>query len=104
MPGIGLPRAGHGAPLPSGANLMIASSPQPAVGVRAPMEDAALEILTPEARDFLGRLSERFEPARQELLARRRERQARLDAGELPDFLPETRHVRESSWTVAPIP
>ena len=83
---------------------MIASSPQSAVGVRAPMEDAALEILTAEARDFLGRLSERFEPARQALLARRRERQARLDVGELPDFLPETRHIRESSWTVAPIP
>ena len=40
---------------------MIASSTQPTVAVRAPLEDAALEILTPEARDFLARLAERFE-------------------------------------------
>ncbi len=83
---------------------MIATPTRPAVGVRAPMEDGAREILTPEALDFLGRLGARFEPARQALLERRRERKARLDAGALPDFLPETRHVRESSWTVAPIP
>src|SRR5205807_9830853 len=40
----------------------------------------------------------------QELLARRVARQRRLDAGERPDFLPETRSVREADWTVAPIP
>jgi malate synthase len=49
-------------------------------------------------------LAAAFEPRRQALLARRVERQRRLDAGELPNFLPETRGLREASWTVAPIP
>jgi malate synthase len=61
-------------------------------------------ILTPQALHFLERLAARFEPARQSLLERRRQRQQRLDAGELPDFLPETRELREAEWTVAPIP
>src|SRR5262249_30052567 len=35
---------------------------------------------------------------------KREARKQRLDAGELPDFLPETREIRERDWTVAPIP
>src|SRR5882672_7530779 len=62
------------------------------------------EILTPEASSFLTRLGRRFESRRQELLTRRRVRQHRIDAGELPDFLPETAPIREKEWTVAPIP
>ena len=104
MPRIGLLRAGHGSPFARRANLMIASSPQPDVQVRAPLDGAAREILTAEALRFIAALSARFEPARRALLKRRAERKQRLDAGELPDFLPETRHVRESDWTVAPIP
>src|SRR5439155_11715825 len=65
---------------------------------------AASDVLTPAALDFVARLSARFELTRQELLGRRRERQKRLDAGELPDFLPETRELRASDWRVAPIP
>lgn len=61
-------------------------------------------ILTPEALDFVAELAERFAPRVRELLAAREARQARLDAGELPDFLPETRAVREGDWKVAPIP
>lgn len=45
-----------------------------------------------------------YAPRVEELLARRREVQARYDAGAKPDFLPETRHVREGSWRVAPLP
>src|SRR6202034_1628463 len=41
---------------------------------------------------------------RVELLQARAARQARLTAGELPDFLPETRNIRESQWRVGPIP
>ncbi|HEX9068327.1 MAG TPA: malate synthase A, partial [Ktedonobacterales bacterium] len=37
-------------------------------------------------------------------LDKRAERQAALDAGATFDFLPETREMRESEWTVAPIP
>ncbi|HEX6140549.1 MAG TPA: malate synthase A, partial [Candidatus Limnocylindria bacterium] len=46
-----------------------------------------------------------FNPRRQRLLADRRARQKRFDSGELPDFLPNTRHVREDpTWRVAPAP
>jgi malate synthase len=72
--------------------------------VHAPLDPGFQEILTPEARRFLTTLARACEPRRQELLARRAERQRRLEAGELPDFLDATRDVRERDWTVAPIP
>jgi len=72
--------------------------------IHAPGEIGFAGILTAEARRFLAELAVAFEPRRQALLARRVERQRRLDAGELPDFLPETRGLREASWSVAPIP
>jgi malate synthase len=62
------------------------------------------EVLTPEASNFVAMLDREFGPRRRELLAKREERKKRLDAGELPDFLPETREIREGDWTVAPIP
>jgi malate synthase len=62
------------------------------------------EILTAEASEFLIGLARQFEPRRQELLARRRLRQDQIDAGQLPDFLPETAPLRQSQWKVAPIP
>lgn len=61
-------------------------------------------ILTPEALAFVGELCKRFEPRRQELLARRGERQKQLDAGVMPDFLPETAEIRQKEWQVAPTP
>jgi len=61
-------------------------------------------VLSDEALGFVATLHKEFNPRRLELLAAREERKARLDAGELPDFLPETREIRESEWTVAPIP
>jgi len=82
------------APTKSGAGL----------AVHAGLEPAFADILTAEARRFLTTLARACEGRRQELLARRVERQRRLDAGERPDFLPETRSVREAAWTVAPIP
>lgn len=62
------------------------------------------EILTPEALTFLKELHTRFNGRRLQLLQEREARQSRLDAGELPDFLPETRHIRTADWTVAPLP
>ena len=62
------------------------------------------EILTPEAVKFVVDLERRFGPRRRELLAARVQRQAKLDAGERPDFLPETAEIRNSKWTVAPLP
>ena len=54
------------------------------------------EVLTESALDFLAELHERFDRRRLELLDHRLERQARFDAGELPDFPEETRELRES--------
>ncbi|MGX6564797.1 malate synthase A [Cupriavidus necator] len=62
------------------------------------------DILTPEALALVDKLHRAFEPRRQELLAARVERAKRLDAGEIPDFLPETKSIREGDWKVAPIP
>ena len=61
-------------------------------------------ILTPAALELVARLHRAFEPRRQELLALRVARAARLDAGERPDFLPETAHIRAGDWSIAPLP
>lgn len=61
-------------------------------------------ILTPEVVAFITELAERFSARRDLLLKKRVERQKRIDAGEMPDFLPQTRQIRESDWKVAPIP
>jgi malate synthase len=72
--------------------------------IRGPVSAEHAAILTPEACAFLAGLFKAFEGRRQELLARRVRRQAELDAGILPDFLEETRSIRESAWKVAPAP
>lgn len=61
-------------------------------------------VLTPGALAFIEHLYSRFQPEVDALLERRKQRQARRDAGEMPDFLPETKSIRESQWKVAPIP
>ena len=71
---------------------------------RAPVSERYREILTPEAMAFAAGLERRFRGRRKELLAKRTARQLRLDAGERPEFLPETRQVREVAWKVAPLP
>jgi malate synthase len=63
-----------------------------------------MQILTPEASAFLTKLAREFEARRQQLLARRRARQQQIGPGQFPDFLPETAHIRQAEWTVAPIP
>src|SRR6202166_1759115 len=62
------------------------------------------EIVTREAGELILALHRNFNQRRKELLQRREQRQADLDAGKTPDFLPETQNVRSSDWTVAPIP
>ena len=62
------------------------------------------DVLTAEALDFIAKLHRQFEPRRQELLARRAARQREFDDGRLPDFLPETRQVRENDWKIAAQP
>jgi malate synthase len=62
------------------------------------------EILTPEALAFVAKLQREFGARRSEALRARQDRQLRFDAGELPDFLSETRKIRKENWTCAPIP
>jgi malate synthase len=62
------------------------------------------EVLTEAALDFLAELHERFDARRRALLDRRMDRQARFDAGELPDFREDTRDIRDSGWTIGGIP
>ena len=62
------------------------------------------EILTPEAMKFVADLDRRFNLRRRELLEARATRQKRIDAGELPDFLPQTAEIRKSDWRVAALP
>lgn len=79
--------------------------PSPATSpIRLPDPPGVADLLDDRAQAFLAGLHERFEPARQALLARRRQRQAEFDAGALPDFRADTRAIREGDWTVAPIP
>jgi malate synthase len=69
-----------------------------------PIAEIETQILSPEARTFLIDLARKFEPRRQELLAKRRVRQQEIEAGKMPDFLPETAEIRKAEWKVAPIP
>jgi len=73
------------------------------VVIKGEMRAGYDKILSPEALDFVVELERRFGPERRRLLARRAELQQKLDQGWRPDFLPETRKVRESDWTVAPV-
>jgi malate synthase len=77
---------------------------QTGVELKAEMDPRFAEILTPDALAFIAKLQRTFAARREEALQRRAECQTRFDAGELPDFLPETRHIREGDWTCAPIP
>jgi len=62
------------------------------------------QILGPEALQFIAKLERQFGPRRKALLAARAARQKEFDAGKLPDFLPETKNIREKDWHVAPQP
>jgi malate synthase len=74
------------------------------VEILAPLTSPHAEILTADAIAFLVDLQRTFNQRRKQLLAARHARQARLDDGEKPAFLDETKKIREKDWTVAPIP
>jgi malate synthase len=74
------------------------------IEIRAERRPEWEPILSGEAMRFVAALQRAFGARREELLAKREARKLRIDAGELPDFLPETQSIRESDWTVAPIP
>ena len=72
--------------------------------ISAPIQPGYESILSAEALALVAKLHRAFEGTRQELLQARVDRQAAIDAGDMPDFLPETRSIREGDWSVAPLP
>ena len=74
------------------------------VELRAPVSGRGAEILADDALEFVAALHRRFNARREELLRAREERQQRIAAGDLPDFLPETREIRTADWQVDPVP
>jgi malate synthase len=76
----------------------------PGVTLHAPISAAYAAILTPEALAFIVKLHRAFHGQRKHILEARIARQHRLDAGEKPDFLPETAEVRAARWQVSPLP
>ncbi len=72
--------------------------------LRGALELGFSEVLTPDALEFVGELQREFGMRRLDLLEARAQRRARLAAGEMLDFLPGTRSVREGDWRVAPAP
>lgn len=74
-----------------------------AVNILGNVTDAQKKILTPEATGFVALLHRTFNPTRKALLQRRVIRQQELDKGVIPDFLPETKHIRDNkTWRGAP--
>ncbi len=74
------------------------------VEINAAITPAFREILTDEAVAFVAKLQRTFGQRRLDLLAARVTRQTEFDAGKLPDFLPETKSIREGDWQIAPQP
>ncbi len=74
------------------------------IELRGTIDQGFDEVLTPDAVQFVAELQRRFGARRRELLEARAERRQRLSAGEMLDFLPQTRDVREGDWRVEPVP
>ncbi|MBX3084625.1 MAG: malate synthase A [Anaerolineae bacterium] len=84
----------------------MAAYPQlPGVDITGEYRPEFADILTPETLALIVKLERTFGNRRHELLQRRANRQLALDAGHFPDFLPETKAIRDdASWKVAPLP
>ncbi|MEO8801308.1 MAG: malate synthase A, partial [Polyangiaceae bacterium] len=66
--------------------------------------EAEKVILSDDALAFVAGLASGFSARIDEALVRRELRQKALLKGELYDFLPETKAVRDGDWKVAPLP
>lgn len=83
---------------------MTSITSQGSIEITAPVTAEFAEILTPDALNFVAALVRAFAPTREALLRKRTQRQLEIDAGRLPDFLPETAEIRQGDWTIAPEP
>jgi malate synthase len=72
--------------------------------LRGAIEPGFDQVLTPDALELVAELQREFGPRRLALLEARAQRRARLAAGEMLDFLPSTREIRERDWRVARAP
>jgi malate synthase len=77
---------------------------EPSLTFTEPFGAAEKQVLTAGAEAFLGELTTCFMPRRNALLEARAAWQRNIDAGALPDFLPETADIRKASWTIRGIP
>jgi malate synthase len=83
---------------------MTATQTLTGIDVLGPATPESARVLTSDALAFIAALARDFESRRRELLERRVKRQQEIVDGRMPDFLGETREVREGDWKVAPIP
>ena len=74
------------------------------IEVTGALTPAYRKVLTPEALKFVAKLVRKHGPRREQLMALRVERQAKIDAGKLPNFLPETKKIRSGKWSIKGIP
>ena len=74
------------------------------ITINAKVSEAYKEILTDDALEFVAALQEKFNARRLDLLKQREVRQHEIDNGKMPDFLPETKEIREGNWKCAPQP
>lgn len=74
------------------------------INILGQLNNNTKKVLSKEAAIFLGLLHRTFNKTRKELLQKRVSRQAELDRGILPDFLPETKHIRENATWRGAIP
>ncbi|MCW8948285.1 MAG: malate synthase A, partial [Sedimenticola sp.] len=76
----------------------------PRIRVNGSISERFEEVLTPEALQFVADLERRFGQRRKQLLGLRKDRQTRLNQGELPGFRLETREIRAADWRVKQAP
>ncbi len=74
------------------------------VEIKGPVKPGYEQVLTRDALGFIASLARTFEPRRQQLMDIRAARQKALDAGALPDFLPETGEIRSGDWKIRGVP
>ena len=79
-------------------------SRHPNIEIKAPLSAGFEGILSDDALDFVAALTREFAPRIEQLLAAREQRQQAIDDGEMPDFLEDTRDIREGDWRVCEVP
>lgn len=74
------------------------------VEIKGSVDSKFDDILTPEALEFVAKITRQFRDRRDDILEQREEEQKKFDNGEKPDFRPETEDIREGDWEVDPVP